>query len=109
MFFIRFLFEVNSLIYNSFWKRFLIFMFNLRCRIRLLLLAWRYKTSTAAIPGKPGSYPWRSPPFWAFRAVMGWASWCVTLIVILVQLVNLNAVKRVSALRLSRIFGCSRD
>ena len=54
-----------------------------------------------ATSGKPGFYPWRSPPCWSFRAVMGLASWCVTLAVTLVQLVNLNVVKKVSTLRLA--------
>ena len=58
-----------------------------------------------ATSGKPGFYPWRSSPCWSFSAVMGLASWCVTLVVTLVQLVNLNAVKRVSTPRLAGDFG----
>ena len=53
------------------------------------------RDSKAATTGKPGFYPWRSPPCWFFRAFMGVASWCVTLAVTLIQLVILNAVKRV--------------
>ena len=45
--------------------------------------------------GKPGFYPWHSPPCWSFRTVMSLASGCVTLAVTLVQLVKPNADKRV--------------
>ena len=55
--------------------------------------------------GKSGFYPWCSPPCWSFREVMGLASWCVTLAVTLVQLVNLNAVERVSTLPLAGDLG----
>ena len=64
-------------------------------RVNLLLSAWKVRDSKAATPGKPCFYPWRSPPYWFFRAVMGVALWCVTLAVTLIQLVNLNVVKRV--------------
>ena len=94
--FLRFLFELIAYTNNSF---FLEKVFNIKLSFVTGLVfssrCGRYEISTTATPGKPGFYSWRSPPCWSFRAVMGLASWCLTLAVTLVQLVNLNAVKRV--------------
>ena len=94
-----FSFQSKSLSKQQFLlARFLIFRISFVTGLVFSSQRGRYEISTATTPGKPGFYPWRSPPCCSFRVVMGLASWCVTHVVILVQLVNLNAVERVSAL-----------
>ena len=94
--FLRVVFEVKAYTYNSF---FLSKDFNIKLSFVTGLFfssrRGRYEISTTATPGKPGFYSRRYPPCWSFREFMGLASWCLTLIITLVQLVNLNVIKRV--------------